>query len=260
MSLLVRKRLGCLFRSVRGCLCDLAAFCCCSACGRISVIHGKKVGFSVFFFAPMQFRSKKMPGSKRKMLSMLSFQWSSFVPWLIVCVSRVPSCVKRRFVSQHAMQQMSVPVAFGCTMRVFPSWLSRDVCILPANFLPIHAFSRILPEYEKLACIACDMYRFCKGVIPKAPRHFFVHASVYNVSSYPHAYLAHRSVNVADVHGSQLSALSKTPSAFAHAIKCGRTPLHWAAANGHSQVVQTLIEANALLGKLLSSLSLSKNG
>lgn len=53
------------------------------------------------------------------------------------------------------------------------------------------------------------------------------------------------SVHVTDVHGSELFGLFKAPSVFAHAIKWGRTPLHWAAANGHTDGVAALLQAKA---------------
>ncbi|KAJ1478468.1 hypothetical protein T484DRAFT_1817454 [Baffinella frigidus] len=43
-------------------------------------------------------------------------------------------------------------------------------------------------------------------------------------------------VNTRDSLGSDLVALHRSPAAFAAAMEVGRTPLHWAAANGHVQV------------------------
>jgi ankyrin repeat protein len=43
-------------------------------------------------------------------------------------------------------------------------------------------------------------------------------------------------VNTRDSLGSELAPLLRAPAAFADAMAVGRTPLHWAAANGHVQV------------------------
>lgn len=52
-------------------------------------------------------------------------------------------------------------------------------------------------------------------------------------------------VNVRVVNASDLRSLFKVPRLFAIAMKIGRSPLHWAAANGHAEVVEMLCEAQA---------------
>lgn len=56
-------------------------------------------------------------------------------------------------------------------------------------------------------------------------------------------------MNVTDVHGSELSGLMACPKAFENAMKCGRTPLHWAAVNGHKAVAESLLKAKASIGE-----------
>ena len=52
-------------------------------------------------------------------------------------------------------------------------------------------------------------------------------------------------VDVRVINASELRVLFKVPRVFATAIKTGRSPLHWAAANGHQEVVERLCVAKA---------------
>ena len=53
------------------------------------------------------------------------------------------------------------------------------------------------------------------------------------------------SVNVKDVDGSSLKDLYAIPAAFRTAMQAGRTPLHWAAANGHLNICEILLDWNS---------------
>ena len=61
------------------------------------------------------------------------------------------------------------------------------------------------------------------------------------------------SVDVRVVNALELRGLFKVPRVFAAAIQIGRSPLHWAAANGHVEVVERLCEAKADVASLDSN-------
>jgi ankyrin repeat protein len=52
-------------------------------------------------------------------------------------------------------------------------------------------------------------------------------------------------VDVRVVNAQDLRGLFKAPRVFAAAMQIGRSPLHWAASNGHVDVVERLCEAQA---------------
>lgn len=60
-------------------------------------------------------------------------------------------------------------------------------------------------------------------------------------------------VNVRVVNAQDLRPLFKVPRVFATAMQIGRSPLHWAAANGHAEVVERLCEAQADVGSVDSN-------